>query len=93
MLYEVITQNISIRCLFVKRAFRYLRCVLPKRKGRIAQIIKALEEKGYLKREGRYSRTVHLLNRAGETAALQRWREIPIIGRVMAGLPMSYNFV
>ncbi len=54
----------------------------------IAQIIKALEEKGYLKREGRYSRTVHLLNRAGETAALQRWREIPIIGRVMAGLPM-----
>ena len=32
----------------------------------IAQIIKALEEKGYLKREGRYSRTVHLLNRTGE---------------------------
>ena len=30
----------------------------------IAQIIRALEEKGYLKREGRYSRTVYLLNRA-----------------------------
>jgi len=54
----------------------------------IAQILKTLEEKGYLKREGRYSRTVHLLNRASETAALQRWREIPIIGRVTAGLPM-----
>ena len=54
----------------------------------IAQILKALEEKGYLKREGRYSRTVHLLNRARETKALQRWREIPIIGRVTAGLPM-----
>ncbi len=54
----------------------------------IAQIFKALEQKGYLKREGRYSRTVHLLNRARETTALQRWREIPIIGRVMAGLPM-----
>ncbi|MGD8391736.1 MAG: transcriptional repressor LexA [Desulfobacterales bacterium] len=54
----------------------------------IAQILKALEEKGYLKREGRYSRTVHLLNRARETTALQRWREIPIIGRVTAGLPM-----
>ncbi|MEJ2285840.1 MAG: transcriptional repressor LexA, partial [Desulfobacterales bacterium] len=51
-------------------------------------ILKTLEEKGYLKREGRYSRTVHLLNRASETAALQRWREIPIIGRVTAGLPM-----
>jgi repressor LexA len=54
----------------------------------IAQIIKALEEKGYLKREGRYSRTIYLLNRAHEPAALQRWREIPIIGRVTAGLPM-----
>ena len=54
----------------------------------IAQILKALEEKGYLKREGRYSRTVHLLNRARETSASQRWREVPIIGRVTAGLPM-----
>jgi repressor LexA len=47
-----------------------------------------LEEKGYVKREERYSRRVHLLNRAREAAALQRWREIPIIGRVTAGLPM-----
>jgi len=54
----------------------------------IAQILKTLEGKGYLKREGRYSRTVYLLNRASETAALQRWREIPIVGRVTAGLPM-----
>jgi repressor LexA len=54
----------------------------------IAQIIKALEEKGSLKREGRYSRTVHLLNRARETSASQRWREVPVIGRVTAGLPM-----
>jgi repressor LexA len=54
----------------------------------IAQILKTLEEKGYLKREGRYSRTIYLLNQARETAALQRWREIPIIGRVTAGLPM-----
>ncbi len=54
----------------------------------IAQILKVLEEKGYLKREGRYSRTVHLLNRARETSASQRWREVPVIGRVTAGLPM-----
>jgi repressor LexA len=54
----------------------------------IAQILKILEEKGYLKREGRYSRTIYLLNRVRETSALQRWREIPIIGRVTAGLPM-----
>ena len=54
----------------------------------IAQILKTLEEKGYLKREGRYSRTIYLLNQAREPAALQRWREIPVIGRVTAGLPM-----
>ena len=54
----------------------------------IAQFIRTLEEKGYLKREGRYSRTVYLLNRAHETSAVQRWREVPIIGRVTAGLPM-----
>ena len=54
----------------------------------VAQTLKALEEKGYIKREGRYSRTVYLLNRARQTSALQRWYEIPIIGRVTAGLPM-----
>jgi repressor LexA len=30
----------------------------------IAQFFRVLEEKGYLKREGRYSRKVYLLNRA-----------------------------
>ncbi len=54
----------------------------------IAQVFRVLEDKGYVRREGRYSRKVYLLNRAREAAALQRWREIPIIGRVTAGLPM-----
>ena len=54
----------------------------------VAQGLKALEAKGYIKREGRYSRTVYLLNRARETAAPHRWREVPIIGQVTAGLPM-----
>lgn len=54
----------------------------------VAQTLKMLEGKGYVRREGRYSRTIHLLNRARETSALQRWREAPIIGRITAGLPM-----
>lgn len=54
----------------------------------VAQLIRALEEKGYIRREGRYSRVIHLLNRAGEALGLQRWREVPVIGRVQAGLPM-----
>ena len=54
----------------------------------VVQYLKALEEKGFVKREGRYSRNIYLLNRAGEASGSQRWREVPIIGRVAAGLPM-----
>ena len=54
----------------------------------VAQSLRILEGKGYIKREGRYSRTIHLLNRARETTGHQRWREIPIVGQVTAGLPM-----
>ncbi len=54
----------------------------------VAQGLRVLEEKGHVRREGRYSRAVYLLNRVQETAALQRWCEVPIIGRVTAGLPM-----
>lgn len=54
----------------------------------VAQGLKVLEAKGYIKREGRYSRTIYLLNRARKAAAPHRWREVPIIGRITAGLPM-----
>jgi repressor LexA len=54
----------------------------------IAQGLKALEAKGHIKREGRYSRNIYLLNRIRQAGAVHRWREIPVIGRVTAGLPM-----
>ncbi len=54
----------------------------------VSQGLKRLEQKGYVKREGRYSRTLHLLTPAGDPFAVQRMKEIPIIGRVTAGLPM-----
>jgi repressor LexA len=54
----------------------------------ISQLISALEKKGILKRSGRYSRTIHLLNRNRETAGIMRWREIPIVGNIAAGLPL-----
>jgi repressor LexA len=54
----------------------------------IAQMIKVLEEKGFIKRHGRYSRTIYILNRVRKASAIQRWLEIPIIGRITAGLPM-----
>jgi len=54
----------------------------------VSQSLKLLEQKGVVKRQGRYSRTLHLLNPTGETAAAQRWREVPVVGRVTAGLPL-----
>ncbi len=54
----------------------------------ISQLIKTLEKKGILKRDGRYSRTIHLLNRNRETAGIMRWREVPIVGDIAAGLPL-----
>lgn len=53
----------------------------------VSQMIKTLEAKGLIKRDGRYSRTIYLLNRARETAGLMRWLEVPIVGDIAAGLP------
>jgi repressor LexA len=54
----------------------------------ISQLLGALEEKGVLKRDGRYSRTIHLINRVQGAAGTTRWREVPVIGRIAAGLPL-----
>ena len=54
----------------------------------ISQLLGALEEKGVLKRDGRYSRTIHLFNRVQGAAGTTRWREVPVIGRIAAGLPL-----
>ena len=54
----------------------------------VAQMLRVLEEKGHVRREGHYSRTIHLLNQIRETVGLQRWREIPVVGRIAAGLPL-----
>ena len=54
----------------------------------VAQMLNALQEKGLVQRDGPYSRDVYLLNRARETAGAMRWREVPVIGRIAAGLPL-----
>jgi len=54
----------------------------------VAQFIRTLESKGYLRRDGRYSRTIYLLGCTSQMVATQRWREVPIIGKITAGLPM-----
>jgi repressor LexA len=54
----------------------------------VAQGLRVLEAKGHIKRQGRYSRTIYLLNRVREAVAAHRRRELPIIGQITAGLPM-----
>jgi len=54
----------------------------------VAQTLKSLEDKAYIRREGRYSRTLHILEDTGDIDAAQRQKQVPIIGRITAGLPM-----
>lgn len=54
----------------------------------VAQTFKALEDKGYIRREGRYSRTLHILDDVGDLHIAQRQKQIPVIGHITAGLPM-----
>jgi len=51
----------------------------------VSQLVKTLENKGVIKRD---SRTIHLLNRVREPSGVMRWREVPIIGSIAAGLPL-----
>ncbi len=54
----------------------------------ISQMVKTLEAKGMIRRDGYYSRTINLLNRAGDVDGSMRFIEIPIIGSIAAGLPL-----
>jgi repressor LexA len=55
----------------------------------VAQFIRALESKGFLRRDGRYGRTIHLLapDLKKKTGG-KRSRQVPIIGKIAAGLPL-----
>jgi repressor LexA len=54
----------------------------------VAQTLKTLENKEYIRREGRYSRTIYILDNAGDLHAAQRQKQIPVIGHITAGIPM-----
>jgi repressor LexA len=55
----------------------------------VAQMLQQLERKGVLERQGHYSRTIHLKSDDSDAAGKRgRARELPVIGRITAGLPM-----
>ena len=54
----------------------------------VAQCIKVLENKGYIMREGKYSRTLRLVKQPEGKALPHRARSIPVIGTIAAGMPL-----
>ena len=54
----------------------------------VAQLINQLERKKLIEREGRYSRSIRILPQQTGTDACSRARELPVVGRITAGLPM-----
>ena len=53
----------------------------------VAGLLQTLQDKGWLRREGRYSRSLVLLD-GGAADVTGGVRAVPIIGRVAAGLPL-----
>lgn len=53
----------------------------------VASLLHALQEKGWIRRDGRYSRTIILLSNES-SRHIPNGRTVPIIGRVAAGLPL-----
>ena len=54
----------------------------------VAQLIVQLERKGMIEREGRYSRSIRILSQHAPQDGNVRMRELPVVGRITAGLPM-----
>jgi len=52
----------------------------------VAQTLKILEEKAYIRRKGRYSRNIILLDPPSDQGGPTR--QIPVIGRITAGMPI-----
>ncbi len=54
----------------------------------VSQLLNQLERKGFIERDGHYSRTIHLRSSKDENREFSNARELPIIGHITAGLPM-----
>jgi len=55
----------------------------------VAQLIGQLERKKVIEREGRYSRSIRILQQLPEKQDREnRVRELPVVGQITAGLPM-----
>ncbi|NUO18326.1 transcriptional repressor LexA [bacterium] len=55
----------------------------------VRYVLDALVRKGYLERSPMLSRGIELTDRSGKAAPKSEVREVPIIGRIAAGLPVT----
>jgi repressor LexA len=69
-------------------SLRTVASVLDISHAAVAQLFRALEHKGYIRRPGKYSRTLHILDPQGNDSGVRRQKTIPIVGSIAAGLPM-----
>lgn len=54
----------------------------------VAGLLQSLQDKGWIRREGRYSRRISLLAESSRSRLPEGIRLVPVIGRVAAGLPL-----
>ncbi len=54
----------------------------------ISQLMKTLEQKGFIRRAGRYGRNLFLLQPSLKTEGALRGKPVPIVGTIAAGLPL-----
>lgn len=54
----------------------------------VAQMMRTLENKGLMRRDGRYGRNIALLQQPSPRQAIEYGRAVPVVGRVQAGLPL-----
>ena len=56
--------------------------------GAVSQMIRILEAKGWLRRDGRYGRRLHLRASPAPEGENPAGMPVPIVGRIAAGLPL-----
>jgi repressor LexA len=69
-------------------SLREAAAVLEVSHAAVAQLLRALERKGHIRRAGRYSRTLHLLDPGGRVSGAGFQKRVPVVGTITAGLPM-----
>ena len=86
LLFDYLRENLEVdgRAPSLRQAAEYLGVS----RNAVAQLISQLEKKRVIAREGYYSRSIRILPQQAASTGKGRARELPVVGRITAGLPM-----